>query len=275
MGLFTTCYLPRGSQQSRLTFVHVYTSWYSTFTCTRNCSPGLLSYPAGFLFPREENNHPALNTTRATLSPTQQVPLAFTIRRIVDGTRASMPAHDHKSSSTTLQTLPEDVLLHLCDFIQPHALLSLSLASNFWAIFCLNNVWPRRIASCLGVRAVRFVRPASYKTQLTTTPDPQVCFRILHTFTICPSARTLCLCVHVTPSDTLTSLALNYAISRHDICRANSLYAEHHVAARTYLYIPLPTDAHIRRITGKPACAHTPLLVRDNSLSNKLFPVVD
>lgn len=187
-----------------------------------------------------------------------------------------------------LDELPVDVLLQICDHLQPSALLCLSVTSYTWRQFCCTEVWPRRIATLLSVRSVYIPRPtqqypAPHEHQSLTTarqgadgpPDPNMCTRILRTLEMCPPARMLCLCVHLSPTDNLTSLSLTYAISRHEICRANSLYSEHQLAARTHLYIPLATEADVVRVTKQPSSAHTACIVRDHALSNKIFPVIE
>lgn len=191
------------------------------------------------------------------------------------------------AASVRLEQLPHDILLLICDHMQPQTLLSLSLSSTFWHHLCSTEVWPRRIANCLSVRSVDIwpteqpLPPHPHHTIPSTCrtphalPKAHVYFRILRTLIVCPSARTLMLCVHIGPADTLTSLALTYAISRHDICRANSLYAEHHLATRTHLYIPMPSEDHITRALRRTSRALTVCMVRDYSLSNKLFAVVE
>lgn len=188
-----------------------------------------------------------------------------------------------------LDHLPADVLLQICDHLQSSTLLCLSLTSKTWRRFCCSEVWPRRIAARLAVRSVyipsatrRGQAPHVHQSAATaelqdndSLPDPYTCTRILQTLETCPSARMLCLCVHLSPTDNLTSLSLTYAISRHEICRANSLYAEHQLAARTHLYIPMATEADVFRATNRPSTAHTACIVRDHALSNKLFPVVE
>lgn len=184
------------------------------------------------------------------------------------------------------QALPQDVLLHISDHMNAPTLLALSLTSSFWRRFCCVEAWPRRLAGRLSVRTVhvphpprRAIAPHPHTDDDDVTPinhnmDPFTCFRILQTLETCPSSRILCLCVHINRTDSLTSLALSYGVSRDDICRTNCLYTEYQLTGRTHVYVPLLTANHIFRATGKPMQMISVVLVRDASLSNKLFPVV-
>lgn len=194
------------------------------------------------------------------------------------------------AGSFPLDRLPEDLQLEICNHMDASSLLSLSRTNSAWHDICVTEVWPRRLATCLSVRTVRVSTsrhsaPHAHhstsdesgpqdKSDTNRVPKPHVYFRILRTLQASASARTLVLCVHLGPSDTLTSLALTYAISRHEICRANSLYAEHHMAARTHLYIPMVNAEEVCRLTEKYPHEHVVCLVRDHALSNKLFAVV-
>lgn len=59
-----------------------------------------------------------------------------------------------KMTGFSLDDFPEEILLVICDHMQPHAILSLSRTSEFWQTFCNTEVWPRRIATYLSVHAV-------------------------------------------------------------------------------------------------------------------------
>lgn len=184
-----------------------------------------------------------------------------------------------------IDELPQDVVLQICDHMDASSLLALSLTSTFWKRFCCMEAWPRRLALSLSVRSVyvphpprRAVAPHTEDdvtmAATTTNTNPHACFRILHTLNTCPSSRILCLCVHMSRTDSLTSLALSYGVTRDDICRTNCLYTEYQLPGRTHVYVPLLTEDHVLRATGKPAHMLTVALVRDASLSNKLFAVV-
>lgn len=193
-----------------------------------------------------------------------------------------MPATE--TSSLRLRDLPEDVLLTLCDYIHPEALHALSLSCPYWKKFCLETVWPRRLAVKLGVRDVRLspasscpntrVQPPSPAQEEAHVPDSEAWARLLHTVSTHASSRTLCISIQLSSTDSVTSLALEYAVSRQDIFRTNALFSEHHVTCRTHLYIPLLNEAAVLRFTGIPTEQHVPVLVRDNHLSNKYHLVV-
>lgn len=176
-------------------------------------------------------------------------------------------------------------MLQICDHMDALSLLALSLTSTFWKRFCCFEVWPRRLASSLSVRTVhvphhprRAVAPHTNNdvnmATSTSNIDPHACFRIMHTLNTCPSSRILCLCVHINRTDSLTSLALSYGVTRDDICRTNCLYTEYQLSGRSYVYVPLLTEDDVLRAMGKSARTLTVALVRDASLSNKLFAVV-
>lgn len=169
------------------------------------------------------------------------------------------------TTATKLDHLPEDALLTICDFIQPDALLSLSYLSTFWNQFCINKVWPRRVAAALGVRALHLQ---------AAKPNSSAWLRLYNTFVSNRVAAHLSICVQIGPDDTATSLALRYAVSPHDIFRTNSLFTEHQLASRTHLYVPLLSEDAVIQFTGLPSCGHTPVLVRDKYLSRKCFLVV-
>lgn len=189
------------------------------------------------------------------------------------------------SGAKMMDKLPQDVVLQICDHMNASSLLALSLTSTFWKQFCCVEAWPRRLASILSVRAVHIPHPPRRAvvphtdddvniTSVPTNTDPRACFRILHTLNTCASSRILCLCVHMNPTDSLTSLAISYGVTRDDICRTNCLYTEYQLSGRTHVYVPLLTEDQVLGATGKPASMLTVALVRDASLSNKLFAVV-
>lgn len=169
------------------------------------------------------------------------------------------------------------MLVTICDFVLPESLLSLSKVSPFWDNLCVETLWPRHIATALGVQGVRGNNEAplsQYLMQQKPIRDSQIWFRILHNFRAFPAASALSICVQLGKKDSLTSLALEYAVSRQDIMRSNSIFAEHHLASRTHLYIPLLTEDAVSLFTGIPTHKHTPVLIRDTALSRKYFAVV-
>lgn len=184
------------------------------------------------------------------------------------------------NSSSQFHDLPKDVLLTICDHALPDTILSLSLCSTFWNTFCRNTVWPRRIATSLGVAAIQVT---NYSDEFPFSPligpifHPPTTFgwhRILQNFNTHSSARHLCLCVQLGSSDSITSLALRFAVSKQDICIINCLFAEHQVSSRTHLYIPLLTEQAVLTYTGQPTSKQIPLLIQDTILAKRYFAVV-
>lgn len=165
-----------------------------------------------------------------------------------------------------LSDLPEDVLLQICHFIPYQTLLSISQTSLVWKAFCVQKVWPSRLAVLLGVRAIRLL-PAK-------APSAEAWARLLHAATLHKASRTLCISIELSSSDSINALAIQYSISREDIFRTNALFGEHHLASRTHLYVPLLTEDAVLHFTGFPTHQHVPTLVTDNHLSRKYFAVV-
>ncbi|PXF49439.1 hypothetical protein BWQ96_00755 [Gracilariopsis chorda] len=179
-----------------------------------------------------------------------------------------------------LNDLPHDVLLLIGSHMHTDALHAMSQLSPFWHRTVHTELWPSRIASILSVRKVRFQTPQ----QRNPIHHPALCplptsshtwHAIVHTFRTYPSSRCLHLCIQLAANDSITALALRYAVSVHDILRANALFAEHQLACRTHLYVPLRTDEHLVKLTGVPRARQQPFLISDVTLSSKYFLVVD
>ncbi|CAN8062679.1 unnamed protein product [Agarophyton chilense] len=190
------------------------------------------------------------------------------------------PARPIPDTRLSLNRLPEDVLLLICDFAAADTLHTLSIASERWRYFIQTKVWPRRLAFSLRVRAIRFVPPTTAPNTLrfishTKSLDASAWVRILQTFQTYSSSRLLCICVALSKHDSITSLALRYAVSVNDILRTNALFAEHQLASRTHVFVPLIDDSAVLSVTGIPRHMHSPFLVTDITLSNKYFLVTD
>lgn len=156
----------------------------------------------------------------------------------------------------------------------------MSQVSPFWHHLIHSTVWPARIASILRVRKLLFQTPKQrgriHHPALSPPPtDSHTWHRILHTFHTYPSSRSLHLCIQLAANDSITAIALRYAVSVHDILRTNALFAEHQLACRTHLYVPLRSDEQLVSLTGLPRARQQPFLVSDVTLSNKYFLVVD
>lgn len=175
-----------------------------------------------------------------------------------------------------LQDLPSDILLLICDAIPPCHLQSLSQVSIFWNQLLLHRVYPRRVASFLGVRTIGLSAPPSIaRTIPPIHPTCSFWSGLLATLTAHPSVRTLHMCViPLSPTDSVNSLAIEFDISRSDIFRANALLDDTHLASRRHLYVPLLDNAAVHRATGLSTEMQKPVLVRDPVLKNKYFFVV-
>lgn len=185
---------------------------------------------------------------------------------------------------TTLSDLPEETLQTICNFAHPDDLHSLSQTSHFWRNLCRNYVWPRRVAECIGVRSILYEscpHPTRSTQQLPVLrnvdidmPDSQTWLRVFRAFQTHHCTRTLYICVQLGNTDSVTSLALQYAVTPQDIFRTNLLFSEHQLASRAQLYVPLLTEDSVLHFTGSPTAQQTPYLVRDKVLSKKYFLVV-
>eukprot|EP00177_Eucheuma_denticulatum_P006263 GFKZ01011418.1.p1 GENE.GFKZ01011418.1~~GFKZ01011418.1.p1 ORF type:complete len:309 (+),score=13.15 GFKZ01011418.1:168-1094(+) len=219
----------------------------------------------------------AMSTSCTSLSIFPHSTSTYTFAPIyLKRTSAALPPHLLMPAKLKLSDFPHDLLLVISDFLNPAGLHSLSLSTPFFSHFILNHAWPRRIAKTLGVRSLNSIPPTSPLPRVATTYQPSDSHswhRFFTTLSSCPSSRTLSVCVRLEPQHSITSLALQYSVSRQDIFRMNALYSEHHAASRTHLYIPLPTESLVRRFTGLHTSQHSPLLIRDNLLS-KCFLVV-
>lgn len=180
---------------------------------------------------------------------------------------------------TRLQDLPVDILLLICDVLPLRDLPPLSQASRLWSRLIHHRVYPRRVASLLGVRAVRLELPPGPAllppSMRPLDPTPRFWPAFVPTLAAHRALRTLHVCVPLSRTDSVNSLALEFDVSRADIFHTNALLNDSHLACRTHLYLPLLDDDAVRRATGRPTASQAPILVRDLVLKNKHFFVVD
>lgn len=131
------------------------------------------------------------------------------------------------TSGTTLSSLPGELLLHTCDLMSSATLNTLCGASACWRHLIQTRFWARRLATVVGVRAVHFAPRNTLPPTLRTLPRaaPRVWLRLLRTVEQVPSCRVLYVCVLLSAhAPCMTSLALRYGVSVHDIRRANALF---------------------------------------------------
>lgn len=185
-----------------------------------------------------------------------------------------MPPHP-PSPPTCVTQLPIDILVHISDYLPAQTLHALALSTSFFYALSLRQLWPRRLARKLGIRAIQSTPPETNLPRSTVSyvpPHSKGWLRLCSTLPDSPS-EALSLCVKLSDTDTVSSLALKFSVTRQDIFRVNALYSERQVASRTHLYIPMLSDDAILSYTGVEKRCHVPFLVKDTVLS-KYFLVV-
>lgn len=167
----------------------------------------------------------------------------------------------------TITDLPEESLTRVLESLDLHSLAAISLCSRYLRSLCLAQIWPSHAAKAAGVRALQH----DGKSKLLTVSDWA---RFVDRLLVHRASRTLHIAVQLERTDSVSSLALKYAVSPHEICRSNALLSEHHAATRDYLYIPLTSESAVLTLTGAPISCQRPVLVRDCTLAGRDFLVV-